>query len=80
MNEPEKSGRYLLLIKCPKGIHNCSAIRYSRSCCKWNILYYALYDKRWSWGTSEPLEDYYTPIAWTELPEIPKELMKYEKY
>lgn len=77
INEPIFGKRYLVLIKCKKGVHNCLAYNFPNPCCTWNILYYS-HNKNWEWSTDDPLGDQYDAIAWSHLPEIPKELMTYE--
>jgi hypothetical protein len=74
--EPVPGKRYLALIKCKWGIHNCLAFNYANACCDWNVLYYKGQGS-WEFSTNEPVTRQEV-IAWTDLPTIPKELMTYE--
>lgn len=74
--EPIPGKRYLVLLKCEKGIHNCLAYNWPYPCCQWNILYY-MGSGQWQYSTNEGLKGI-KAIAWADLPETPNELMTYE--
>ena len=78
MDKPAPGKRYLVLFKCKTGIHKALAYNWPHPCCEWNILYYR-YDGKWEWETNNPLEERFTPMAWTDLPDIPKNIFNNDR-